>query len=184
MGSGLAGTVFSGMLQGCQVDTGLDWTPSFFEASEARWVGEFAEHLLPRTETPGARDVYVDRFLDQLIANGFTEQQQEAFRTGLDELESGFGEMHGKGLVDCTTAQRDQFFQLQEDEPMQPAHALWGSTVVAGKPPSFYRQLKGMCLFGYFSSETVGENVLSYDPVPGKFVGCVPLAEIGNAWSL
>ncbi|MCK5677686.1 MAG: hypothetical protein KAH72_04355, partial [Flavobacteriaceae bacterium] len=39
-------------------------------------------------------------------------------------------------------------------------------------------------LYGYYTSEKVGEEVLSYDPVPGVFKGCIPLKEIGNSWSL
>lgn len=39
-------------------------------------------------------------------------------------------------------------------------------------------------LFGYYSSKKVGEEVLNYDPVPGKYESYVPLKEIVNAWSL
>jgi len=39
-------------------------------------------------------------------------------------------------------------------------------------------------LFGYYTSEKVGEEILSYDPVPGVFQGCIPLSDVGNAWSL
>ena len=184
MGSGLAGTVFAGMLQGCQVDTGLDWSPAYFDPSEARFISAFSEHLLPRTNTPGAQDVFVDRFLDQLIAEGFTAEQQAGFRAGLAELQGACRDLHGKDFLGCSREEKDAFFKAQEALPGQPEHSLWGSTIVAGDEPSFYRQLKGLCLFGYFSSEEVGERVLRYDPVPGKFVGCVPLSEIGNAWSL
>jgi len=37
---------------------------------------------------------------------------------------------------------------------------------------------------GYFSSELVGEKILSYDPVPGAWEPCIPVEDIGNAWSL
>jgi hypothetical protein len=30
----------------------------------------------------------------------------------------------------------------------------------------------------------VGKEVLNYDPVPGHYDGCVPLSDIGNAWTL
>ncbi|MEM8909460.1 MAG: gluconate 2-dehydrogenase subunit 3 family protein [Bacteroidota bacterium] len=48
----------------------------------------------------------------------------------------------------------------------------------------FYRTLKELTLLGYFASEEVGENILKYDPIPGSYSGCVPLADIGIAWSL
>ncbi|MDB4293667.1 gluconate 2-dehydrogenase subunit 3 family protein [Maribacter sp.] len=37
---------------------------------------------------------------------------------------------------------------------------------------------------GYFSSEEVGKNIFNYDPIPGKFVGCIPLEEVRSAWAL
>ena len=53
------------------------------------------------------------------------------------------------------------------------------------EPPVFYRQFKQLALVGYFTSTEVGEKVLAYDPIPGRFEGCVPLASLGGkAWSL
>ncbi len=37
---------------------------------------------------------------------------------------------------------------------------------------------------GYYVSLEIEENVLTYLPVPGKFEGCIPLSEVGNAYSL
>jgi hypothetical protein len=40
-------------------------------------------------------------------------------------------------------------------------------------------------IFGYYSSEKVGKEVLNYDPIPGGFDPCVPLDELGGkSWSL
>jgi hypothetical protein len=35
-------------------------------------------------------------------------------------------------------------------------------------------------VFGYFTSEQVGRNVLHYDPVPGRYDACVPIDEVGR----
>lgn len=46
--------------------------------------------------------------------------------------------------------------------------------------------LRSLTLESYFASEEVGENVLNYQEVPGKWVGQLPLSEMpgGKAWSL
>jgi len=49
---------------------------------------------------------------------------------------------------------------------------------------SFLMKIRYYTLFGYYTSEKVGEEILSYDPVPGVFQGCIPLSDVGNAWSL
>ncbi len=53
------------------------------------------------------------------------------------------------------------------------------------EPVGFYRQLKSMALWGYFSSEEIGMKHLNYDPIPGEYRGCIPLDEVGGKnWSL
>jgi hypothetical protein len=44
----------------------------------------------------------------------------------------------------------------------------------------FFPLLREYTLLGYFTSERVGREVLHYDPVPGRWDPCVPLAEVGD----
>jgi hypothetical protein len=64
------------------------------------------------------------------------------------------------------------------------APKVWGTGVGPQEPVGFYRDLKSAVLYAYFSSEEIGKNVLSYDPIPGEYRGCMPLSEVGNTWSL
>ena len=50
----------------------------------------------------------------------------------------------------------------------------------------FLLSVRTYTLFGYFTSEKVGEEVLNYDPVPGRYVGCIPAKNLPNQrdWSL
>jgi len=188
MGSGLAATVFSSGLQGCDTKTDTagttDWSPAFFMADEAVMVEKFAGHLLPATTTPGAGDVLVHRFLDKLIGEVFSGEQKTEIREGLLSLDAFCRAEIGDAFNNCSSEQLDSFFNEQENESAVEEANLWGSRIVSGEKPSFYRQLKGLCLFAYFTSEKVGEEVLRYDPVPGNFRGCIPVEEVGNSWSL
>jgi len=49
---------------------------------------------------------------------------------------------------------------------------------------AFANNLRDLTIWGYKSSELVGENVLSYLPVPGEYIGCGDLQELtgGKAW--
>ena len=49
-----------------------------------------------------------------------------------------------------------------------------------GQPQGFFRLFRSATILGYFTSETVGKTVLHYDPVPGRYDGCLPIAEVGN----
>ena len=61
---------------------------------------------------------------------------------------------------------------------------VWGTAVGEQKPVGFYRQLKSQALWAYFSSEEIGKNVLNYDPIPGEYLGCNPVSDVGKVWSL
>ena len=178
MGAGLASTVFSNMLQGCTVDTSEDWTPLFLTKEEGSLVAEMAGHILPATETPGAKEVLVHRFIDHVLAGSYTTEQQNEFKEGLASLDAECKETTGNGFVTCNKEERDAFVATREAVKLNPDQYLWGNLIVSGGEPSFYRKLKGLILFGYFTSEEIGKNVLNYNPVPGKFVGCVPLEAV------
>jgi hypothetical protein len=184
LGYSLSGIVFSGMLNGCKVDNSEDWRPRFFTKEQANSIAEIAEHILPKTDTPGAKDVLVDRFMDKLIADCYEAEEQKKFLAGLTTFQKACKKLTGNTFEDCNHEQRDRFLTTQEEIPYRPAMYLWGNQIKKEGEVSFYHQIKGLTLFGYFSSEEVGENVLNYDPVPGKFIGCLPLSEIGNSWSI
>ena len=46
--------------------------------------------------------------------------------------------------------------------------------------------LRSITIWGFKTSEEIGEKVLAYDPVPGVYNGCISLKEAtgGKAWSL
>ena len=41
-----------------------------------------------------------------------------------------------------------------------------------------FLRVRELTIVGYFTSETVGKTVLHYDPIPGRYDGCIPLAEV------
>ena len=51
---------------------------------------------------------------------------------------------------------------------------------------AFAKNLRGMTIWGYKTSEYVGKEVLAYLPVPGEYVSCGSTEELtgGKAWSL
>ena len=45
-------------------------------------------------------------------------------------------------------------------------------------------QVRKLSLFGFFTSEKIGKEVLSFDPIPGRYDPCIPVSEVGNAWTI
>ncbi len=36
----------------------------------------------------------------------------------------------------------------------------------------------------HYSIKEIGKNVLNYDPIPGEYLGCIPLSDVVTTWSL
>ena len=170
----------------------LSWTPQFFEPEGALVTETLGEVILPRTDTPGAMDVgahiFVDRFLNSVASN----TDQEKCRKGLEAWKSGYRQRNGKSLAKASV----EDLQKELTHLFDTGQQNQVKELIAGEPPSddeqagryytysFLMTFKRLLMLGYFASEQVGENVLSYLPVPGRYDGCIPVAEVGHDWAL
>lgn len=50
-------------------------------------------------------------------------------------------------------------------------------------PRHYFRLMKELTLLGYFTSEIGQKQALRYNPVPGKYEGCVPYTKGEKAWA-
>ena len=139
----------------------------FLSPAQLDLVTAIAERILPLTDTPGATDVGVPAFVDLMLGKYSTESERQVFTAGLDEVNAASLASHAQSFVKISAAQQD---------------AILMKTAVASqkKDKTFFHQIKELTVVGYFTSEIVGRTVLHYDPVPGRFQGCVPISEVGN----
>ena len=49
---------------------------------------------------------------------------------------------------------------------------------------NYFKVLQGPTMFTYFTSELGATEALAYLPIPGEYVACMPLSEVGKAWAL
>jgi len=173
------------LLQSCQQQPSLNWTPTILSTDQAKLVSTLVDTILPKTDTPGALELQVDQFIDLVIANIFDTKGQQAMQAQLDSFNTQCQEEFGDFFANLSRDKRTEVLRREEQENPKFNKKIWGSAVgEEQKPVGVYRTLKSMALWGYFSSEAIGKNVLSYDPIPGAYIGCLPLEEVGNTWSL
>lgn len=183
-GSAVAVPTLFSLLQSCKEQNRLEWTPVFLGEDQARFISAFVDTLLPRTDTPGALDVKTDIFLDLVFAKTYDAKAQENVVAEINKFNEECKKSHGKVFADLKEEDRMAVFKNMEAVSPKFNPKVWGTAVGEQKPVGFYRSLKSMTLWSYFSSEEIGTKHLNYDPVPGEYRGCVPLSEIGNTWSL
>ncbi len=175
---------FLSLLQSCKTEPRLDWQPLFFTKDEALLVSSLVDTILPRTETPGALDVKADMFLDKVFAKTYDEKAREKVRSDMAQFNADCTQQFGDAFADLGETDKVAMLKAMEATSGKFNGSVWGTSVGKQEPVGFYRSLKSMAIWAYFTSEEIGEKVLSYDPVPQEYDGCKPVSEVGNRWSL
>ncbi|MFT7035308.1 MAG: hypothetical protein ACJA2S_003831 [Cyclobacteriaceae bacterium] len=172
------------LLQSCQQQTALDWKPTFLSDDHARLITTLVDTLLPKTGTPGALDMKVHMFMDLVFGKVYAAAGQQLVTAEMTAFDLNCKEKFGDVFSGLSAG--DKAAVLKEAEASSPKYngQVWGTGVGKQEPVGFYRAIKSLALWGYFSSEEIGKNVLSYDPIPGEYSGCILLADVGNTWSL
>jgi hypothetical protein len=178
LGGALSASTVAGVVAGCEarrVAAGA-WKPRALTSEQAELVATIAEHILPETDTPGARAVGVHQFIDAMLADAYPDPERRRFLAGLADVDARARQTCGQAFLQCgTTEQRTLLEQLDRETFASPPE---GSAV------PFFRTMKELTLLGYYTSEVGATRELRHAPVPGRFEGCVPLAQIARTWAV
>ncbi|WP_341228011.1 gluconate 2-dehydrogenase subunit 3 family protein [uncultured Arcticibacterium sp.] len=181
---GISTALFPSLLQSCKEQSRLNWQPQFLSVKHAELISSLVDTLLPKTETPGALEMKVDMFIDLVYGKLNGEAGQKEMDKGMDKFDEKCEAEFGDRFADLSQENKVAFLKMEEASSPKFNGSIWGTAAGKQEPVGFYRSLKSTALWGYFSSEEIGLNVLTYDPVPGPYQGCIPLSEVGNTYSL
>jgi gluconate 2-dehydrogenase gamma chain len=165
LGVALSPSLFSSVLRAEPTST----APGSLTAAQLAIAAGLAERILPRTDTPGALDVGVPAFIDLMHGSYLTAEEKADLEAALAYFDAAAQQTHQRGFADLKAAQQD---------------ALLTTAAASATASEHFLQIREITIVGYFTSETVGKNVLHYEPVPGVLQSCIPLSEVGNiSWT-
>lgn len=168
MGGVVSAPAIMGILQGCSTKPNIDWKPTFFNEDQAYVVSQIAEIYIPQTDTPGAKQIGVPAFIEQLVSQVYNEETKTRFMTGLDEFMKNVKESMG-----------DEFAELEPEQQVEQVRIAHDADFKKSPRP-FIMTVKELTLLGFFTSEPGATEVLQYEAVPGAYYGCKPLSEVGG----
>jgi hypothetical protein len=143
--------------------------PQHLGADKMAILAEIAETIIPETDTPGAKAAGVPGFIALMLEDCTAPAEQEVFWAGLDAAEQQCMAMFGTSIVNATATQRITLLTQIEK--------------AASSSPNFWEMVKGLTLFGYFSSEIGMTQALAFDPIPGGWIPEMPIDENTKAWA-
>lgn len=174
MGAAISASAFAGLMQGCKTTPELTYVPQFFSEDQGRLVMEVAEIIIPKTDTPGAKDVGVPGFIDTMLKECYKKEDQDRFLAGLTAFDEEAKKAYADSFIYCKPEQQVELVKKTHD-----AAIAESKTNKEAKRP-FILMAKELTLLGFFTSEPGATQVLQYEAVPGSYKGCLPLSEAGN----
>jgi gluconate 2-dehydrogenase gamma chain len=180
MGGALSAPAIMGVLNGCTAKPTLDWKPVFLSEDQGILVSQVAEIILPKTDTPGAKEVGVPGFIDIMLKDVYSQEDKERFINGLKIFNQEAEKIYDDPFIALAPGQQQELVKKIHKEAIDDLKNLKPE---AKRP--FILMMKELTLLGFFTSEIGATKVLQYEPVPGVYKGCIPLSEAGNgkAWS-
>ncbi len=179
----LTPTAITTILNSCSSEPSLNWTPKVFSREQALTVRGLVDMILPKTTTPGALELQIDRFVDIIIDIAYDSSEKIEFKKELDDFMANCIEQYDSSFQNCSVNEKNEMLKHLESNSGKFASQVWGKSIEKQGPLTFYKKLKSIAITGFYSSGEVGKNILSYDPVPGKYLGCIPVEDVGNAWT-
>ena len=146
-------------------------TPGFLSDDHLAMLERISDLIIPATDTPGAVSAGVHRFIDRMLAEWASVETQRQFVAGFNDIDQRAVESGMPNLVSGSAAQqRDLLMQLDRE------------AFAEDSTDEFFRRMKKLILFSYFSSEQGATQALRFDRVPGRYDPCMSLEEDGRAW--
>ncbi len=132
-------------------------------------VTTIAEHIIPETDTPGARAARVNEFIDLILAEWFDETERAQFLRGLANVDTRSLNLFGTVFVHATEPQQIAILRGLDAEVTALREAR------ANSQTHFFSRMKWLTLYGYYTSEIGQIQELQVAIVPGRFDPCGPV---------
>jgi hypothetical protein len=131
---------------------------------DEQMLAELAEIILPKTDTPGAKELAAHLFALKMVDDCYTKANQEKYIQGMKDFESFVMKKTGKSFMENNIPERQAIVAaLDLQKP-----ATDGMTF-------FYQSTKKLTVQAYTTCEYFMTRIRGYKMIPGKFQGCVPL---------
>ena len=150
----------------------------YFTQTQIALLNEIGETILPVTDTPGAKAAEVGKFMEVMVRDCYTTEQQVTFKEGLKALDAKCREQYGDSFKNVSQQQRHDLLVMLEKEAK-----AYNEKKEKDKPVHYYTMMKQLTLWGFFTSETGMTKTLRHLPVPGRYDGAFPYTKGEKAWA-
>jgi hypothetical protein len=184
------------------------WAPRTLSPAQLEMVATIAEHILPATDTPGARAAGVHRLVDVFLTEHYAPAERDRFLAGLHATNQRAVRERGTPFLRCSApaqlalvaALDAEAFPAErraeakaaspEIQAMRDSLPRAGSTAAAAPTRAsrdegagwFFRRMKELTLLGYYTSQAGATKELAVNPM-GAYHGDLSYRRLGRGWA-
>jgi hypothetical protein len=166
-------------LSGCKANEDKVGASIDFSENDIAYLDEIAETIIPKTDTPGAKDARVGEFMTVMVKDCYDENQQKIFLDGMAKINDASKSQFSKGFMDITPEQRKELLTAIDKESKD-----YHNNKKHEDPPHYFHLMKQLTLLGFFTSEPGATQALNYIETPGRFDPCMPYKKGDKAFAL
>jgi hypothetical protein len=133
------------------------------DPAQQKLVTTIAELIIPETDTPGATSVRVPEFIDLILTEWASDDERAAFLAGLTDIDTRAAAMGSSRFVDLPAAKKNELLT-----------ALDGARADKTGAGLAFGRLKGLTIYGYFTSKLVDQDILKTQMFFNGYQGNVP----------
>ena len=177
----LGGTIIGAeaFLSGCtSSDKKIGAAGLNFSNDDIAFLDEVGETIIPATTTPGAKEAKIGQFMKTIVTDCYEEKDQKIFTEGMVKLDEASKKKSGKSFLNSSPQERHDLLVELDKEQKE-----YMSKKKPEDPSHYFRMMKELTLWGYFTSEVGATKALRYIAVPGRYEGCVPYKKGDKAWA-
>lgn len=115
LGGAVSAPTVAGLLAGCGRDA-PDPAGSPLTADQSSLISAIAEHIIPETDTPGARGAGVGTFIEHMLTTYYPADERDLFLAGLAATDERANEINGQRFLECTSEQQLALLQALDRE--------------------------------------------------------------------
>ena len=186
-------TVLS-VLQACSVEN-ESWTSVFLTENEKNMVTQLVDIILPSSDIPGGLEMNLPQFIDMMCKDVMIKSDQDIFHQGSEVFANRFKLKFNKEIIKAKKKEVLEVFSAYFDKtPAESRKILEKQKKNIEEVPASEMQdylmykcliaVRSFSLIGYFTSEKIGTEVLNFDPIQGGWQPCIPVSDVGNAWTI
>lgn len=175
MGGAVVGA--EAFLSGCKTSTKYGESVNF-TPDDIAYLNEIAETIIPKTDTPGAKDAKVGEFMTVMVKDCYDEKDQKTFLEGMGKLDDASKKKNNKSFMESTPEERKALLIDLDKEAKD-----YAKNKKPDDPNHYFSLMKQLTLMGYFTSEPGATKALRYVAVPGRYEGCIPYKKGDKAWA-